>query len=230
MGGRRYIQPGTGHRNELCMVPLMFPCVGDRPTGLGAVLPLTSSRLAAVPDRLVRIKRNESCGWVRGMSRDTSPPLVSSQKTMQVDPRITKSLGADLEALKNDLEQATDFAGELQNELAMNKNDAAHFKQLFQKTSEDLARMNESILALRRERHEFANEVMIARGQLAKWQRVADERDEALATVQKRDTQVAELTMQIVLLKNSFRQMQETRSAQIVAKRVEEEIIERFGS
>ena len=164
------------------------------------------------------------------MSPDTSPPLVSSQKTMQADPRITKSLGADLEALKNDLQQATDFAGELQNELAMNKNDAAHFKQLFQKTSEDLARMNESILALRRERHEFANEVMIARGQLAKWQRVSDERDEALATVQKRDTQVAELTMQIVLLKNSFRQMQETRSAQIVAKRVEEEIIERFGS
>ena len=149
---------------------------------------------------------------------------------MQADPRITKSLGADLEALKNDLQQATDFAGELQNELAMNKNDAAHFKQLFQKTSEDLARMNESILALRRERHEFANEVMIARGQLAKWQRVSDERDEALATVQKRDTQVAELTMQIVLLKNSFRQMQETRSAQIVAKRVEEEMIERFGS
>ena len=164
------------------------------------------------------------------MSRDTSPPQVSSQKTRQVDPRITKSLGADLEALKNDLQQATDFAGELQNELAMNKNDAAHFKQLLQKTSEDLARMNESILALRRERHEFANEVMIARGQLARLQLAIKERDEALATVQKRDTQVAELTMQIVLLKNSFRQMQETRSAQIVAKRVEEEIIERFGS
>ena len=164
------------------------------------------------------------------MSADSSPPQSTDPKSTQADPRITKSLGADFEALKNDLQQATDFAAELQSELSMNKNDAAHFKQLFQKTREDLARMNESILALRRERHEFANEVMIARGQLVKLQRAADERDQALATVQKRDTQVAELTMQIVLLKNTFRQMQETRVAQIVARRVEEEIIERFES
>ena len=66
--------------------------------------------------------------------------------------------------------------------------------------------------------------------QLAKLQLAATERDEALATVQKRDMQVAELTMQIVLLKNTFRQMQETRVAQSVARRVEEEIIERFES
>ena len=165
-----------------------------------------------------------------GMSCDTSTLQSTGAKATHVDPRITKSLGADFEALKNDLQQATDFAVELQGELSMNKNDAAHFKQLFQKTSEDLARMNESILALRRERHEFANEVMIARGQLAKLQLVAEERDRALATVQERDTHVAALTMQIVLLKNTFRQMQETRVAQIVARRVEEEIIERFES
>ena len=154
-----------------------------------------------------------------------------------VDPKITRSLGADYEALRNDLQQANEFASELQSELAANKNDAAHSRQLFEKTSVDLERLQESILALRRERHELANEVMKARSAEAKLGVAITERDESRAavaelqqTIEKRDAQVADLSMQIVLLKNAFRQTHDRRVAEIAAKNNESIFIERFQS
>ncbi len=171
-----------------------------------------------------------------------SPSFSPGEKTT-VDPRITKSLGADYEALKNDLDQANEFVGELQREVSFTKNDAAHFKHLFEKTRLDLEHMQESILALRRERHQFANEVMKARCWEAKVQMTADERDALLKTngeirselekaraeIGSKEAQVAELTMQVMLFKNTFRQNQQTRAAEMVAKDVETAFIERFA-
>lgn len=163
-------------------------------------------------------------------------PLPSSQPSLDakplVDPRISISLTADYEALKNDLDQATEFANDLQKELATNKNEGAHFKHLFERTRLDLERMQESILALRKERHHLANEVMKAQCWEMKLTMVTKERDELLAsatqfqqTVEKRDAQIAELTMQVMLLKNTFR---ETRVAEIASKNLETAFIERF--
>ena len=152
-----------------------------------------------------------------------------------VDPRITVSLSADYEALKNDLDQANEFASDLQKELAMNKNEGAHVKHLFEKTRLDLERMQESILALRQERHQLANEVMKARCWETKLKMVTEERDELLEratqfqqTVEKRDAQIAELTMQVMLLKNTFREAREIRVAEIASKSFEAACIERF--
>ena len=97
--------------------------------------------------------------------------------------------------------------------------------------------MQESILALRKERHELANEVMKARSAEAKLSVVIVERDESRAavaelqqTIEKRDAQVADLSMQIVLLKNAFRQTHDRRVAEIAAKNNESIFIERFQS
>lgn len=152
-----------------------------------------------------------------------------------MDSRITKSLGADYEAVKNDLEQAKEFAEELQNEVAVSKNGMAHFKQLFEKTRQDLERMHDSILALRQERHRFANEVMKARCWEEKVGMLTKERDELLNTLAKakrggeqRDAQIAELTMQIMLVKNTLRQTQEVRAAEVASQRFEPVKIELF--
>ena len=175
---------------------------------------------------------------------DDSPKPSPPASNPLVNPNISRSLGADYEALKNDLEQANEFAGELQNEVAANKNEVAHFRQLFAKTRDDLDRLQESIVALRTERHSLANEVMRARGAEHKLKVVSGERDclaktiekmqqreeDALALVQKRDAQVAELTMQIMLLKDTFRQTQERlRTGDGATRGLKTASVERFG-
>lgn len=161
-----------------------------------------------------------------------------------VNPKISRSLGADYEALKNDLDQAIEFTTDLQREVAVTKNDAAHFKQLFTKTQEDLARLQASIVALREERHGLANEVMRCRGVEHMLKLVTEERDgllkaiaelqkrdeESAGLVQKRDVQVAELTMQVAMLKDTFRQTQERlRATEPLSRAPKTASVERFG-
>lgn len=149
-----------------------------------------------------------------------------------VDPNITRNLTADYEALKNDLEQATIWAGELKSELAANKNDAAHFKQLFEKTSRDLEHMQQSIVALRKERHCLANEAMKASCLQMKLDVITKERDTLamlLAKEQEKDAQIVDLTMQLTILKNSMEQSKKTRTSLIEAKAAEIDFLERFA-
>jgi len=150
---------------------------------------------------------------------EPAPPAVVEPNPL-VDPNLTKSLSADYEALKNDLEQANEFAADLQKELAGSKNDAAHFKQVFEKTQRDLAHLQDGIVALRKERHALANEAMRAAALDLKLKTLAHDRDSLLeslgetqrreeelaALVKTRDTQVAELTMQLMMLKEELRE------------------------
>ena len=176
-------------------------------------------------------------------TKDSRKPSPASSNPL-VNPNLGRSLGADYEALKNDLTQATEFASELQKEVAVTKNDAAHFKLLFAKTREDLDRLQESIVALRKERHGLANEVMLGRAAEQKLTAVTEERDrlltsiaeiqkreqDALELVQKRDVQVAELTMQVLMLKDTFRQTQERlRAADPVSRDPKTASVERFS-
>jgi len=149
-----------------------------------------------------------------------APPTVIAQPNPLVDPNLTRALSADYEALKNDLEQANEFAVDLQKELAGSKNDVAHFKQVVEKTQRDLAQLQDGIVALRKERHKFANEAMRATALEMKLKAVAHERDglleklgesqrreeESLALVKKRDGQIAELTMHLMMLKEELRE------------------------
>lgn len=72
------------------------------------------------------------------------------------------SLQADYEALKNDLEQATDLAADFQRQLAGKSNEVAHFKNLVERMQTDLNRLENHVKQLREERHRLANEVMRA--------------------------------------------------------------------
>jgi chromosome segregation ATPase len=164
---------------------------------------------------------------------EPAPPTAAVPNPL-VDPNLTKSLTADYEALKNDLEQATEFAAELQKELAGSKNDAAHFKQVFEKTQRDLAQLQDGIVALRKERHALANEAMRATALDLKLKTIAHERDslleslaetqrreeELVALIKTRDAQVAELTMQLMMLKEELREVKQRVLAAQTAPRV----------
>lgn len=72
------------------------------------------------------------------------------------------SLRADYEALRNDLDQAKELAGDFQRQLAGKSNEVAHFKSLLERTQRDLTRLDEHVQELRRERHRLANDAMKA--------------------------------------------------------------------
>jgi len=72
------------------------------------------------------------------------------------------SLRADYEALRNDLDQAKELAGDFQRQLAGKSNEVAHFKSLLERTQRDLNRLDEHVQELRRERHRLANDSMKA--------------------------------------------------------------------
>jgi chromosome segregation ATPase len=78
------------------------------------------------------------------------------------NPSLTANLRGDYEALKNDVEQAKVLAADFQQQLAGKSNEVAHLKQVFEKTSRDLANLQAGITALREERHRLANEAMRA--------------------------------------------------------------------
>ena len=164
---------------------------------------------------------------------EPAPPAAAEPNPL-VDPNLSRSLSADYEALRNDLEQANEFAGDLQKELAGSKNDVAHFKQVFEKTQKDLAQLQDGIVALRKERHKLANEAMRATALDLKLKTLGRERDslleslaesgrreeEALDLIRTRDSQVAELTMQLMMLKEELREAKKRTHAAQTAPRV----------
>ena len=102
-----------------------------------------------------------------------NPPVSNSH--------LGASLNADYEALRNDMEQATGLAAELQRRLSEKSNEFALFKQLFEKAKTDLAAMNTHVLQLRQERHRLANEAMRATAFEIKLSRATAERDQLRA-------------------------------------------------
>ena len=139
-----------------------------------------------------------------------------------VNPRLSSSLRADYEALQNDVQQANEMAAEFQRQLAGKSNDFAHLKHIFEKTSRDLASLQAGIVALREERHELANQAMQATAYQMRLGQMKAERDrltvevEVLRTslagsgeemarqLRQRDARIAELTVQVVSLKQAL--------------------------
>src|ERR1700712_3146957 len=72
-------------------------------------------------------------------------------------PALGRAVSADLEALRNDVDQAREMACDYQRQLAQQSNDHASLKGLFEKTNVDLVRLQKGIIQLREERHQFAN-------------------------------------------------------------------------
>ena len=87
------------------------------------------------------------------------------------------SVAADLEALRNDMEQAREMASDYQRQLAGKSNDFADLKCIFEKTSQDLEHLRTGIAQLREERHQLANDAMRAMALDLKVKRITADRD-----------------------------------------------------
>ena len=97
---------------------------------------------------------------------DAASPFPQGESTRppgeMTNPKLGATLRADYEALRNDVQQATDLATDFQAQLAGKSNELAHLKRVFEKTTEDLIQLQASITELREERHRLANEAMRA--------------------------------------------------------------------
>jgi chromosome segregation ATPase len=76
------------------------------------------------------------------------------------DPTLTPALRANMEAVRNDLEQAQELTAAYQRQLAGKSNECAELKQILEKTMRDLEKLQTDVSELRKERHRLANEVM----------------------------------------------------------------------
>ena len=119
----------------------------------------------------------------------TADPGAVSAKPM-TNPTLSASLRADYEALQNDVQQARELANEFQRQLAGKSNEFAELKRLFEKTRNDLVRLEANITEIREERHRLANKAMEA---------IAFER-----RITERDAEIAKLKEEIDSLKHQL--------------------------
>lgn len=142
-----------------------------------------------------------------------SPHPGGSASSAAPAKALGTSVSADLEALKNDVEQARELACEYQRQLAGKSNDHALLKSLFEKTRNDLVQLHQGIAQLREERHRFANDAMKAMALEVKLERVTRERDQlqneadALRKIRagEGDERVAQLTRELERLRRELR-------------------------
>lgn len=146
-------------------------------------------------------------------------------------PVIDRSLGAALQedsaAVLGDLQKATEVVAHLPSDSVSQTRLITHLKRLLQESSARFGHLQESITALRKERHRLANEAMRWQGLEIMMKRITAERDQlkaerdgilqALADeaakkhalrFDPRDVQVVELTVQAVNLKRELAETQ----------------------
>jgi chromosome segregation ATPase len=141
-----------------------------------------------------------------------------------VDPTLSAILRVEYEALQNDLRQAKEMAADFQRQLAWKSNDFAQLKQIFEKTQGDLSRLQAAIVALREERHRLAADAMRATALDRKLAAVTAEQNElrsqiesfrkdiptaapeATRRIRERENQIADLTLQVMNLKEALAQ------------------------
>ena len=144
-----------------------------------------------------------------GSSEETTPPL---NPVPPLDPQLGAAASGELEAIRNDLEQAKQLASDYQRLLAGKSNEVAALRQIFEKTRSDLLNLHHSITKLREERHVLANQALKAVALELVVGNLTEERDrfkneaEALRRVRGRenDAFVADLVQQIAALKRDL--------------------------
>jgi chromosome segregation ATPase len=163
-----------------------------------------------------------------------------------VAPKTPASLAAaaqaECQALRNDVQQAREMAGEFQRQLAGKSNDFAELKRLYETTVEAVAQLQARVTELRQERHGLANKVMHLVGLERKLTQVTEERQRLqneLATMrgglssgpqetvrpsQGRDARIARLTAEVASLKNRLEQTPAGGSGPAAVRRVDAEV------
>jgi len=129
--------------------------------------------------------------------------------------------------VQDDLQKAREVVAHLPGESIGQARLITHLKRLLQESSARFGHLQESIIAMRQERHKLANEAMRAQGLELMTKRITAERDQmkaerdgilqALADeaankhalrFDPRDVQVVELTVQVVNLKRELAETQ----------------------
>lgn len=96
------------------------------------------------------------------MSSRNVPAVNSALSPDAVPPNLGSIVSAELEAMRNDLEQAHALAEDYRWQLAGKSNECADLRHLLEKAKDDLGVLERDIIALRRDRHRLANEAMKA--------------------------------------------------------------------
>jgi chromosome segregation ATPase len=162
-------------------------------------------------------------------AEQTSTPQPAGRETHSpmTNPTLTASLSADIEALRNDMEQANKMAADFQSQLAGKSNEFALLKQVFEKTQGDLIQLQTDIVELRQERHRLANEAMRAVAFEMKLKAMTAERDQSrneFYALQERcaedarkisdsEVKLAKLTARIESLSNQLTEARQTPGA-----------------
>ncbi len=108
------------------------------------------------------------------------------------NPKLTRDLIADQEALHNDLKLARELALDYQKELSDKANDHAALKIVLEKTFLDLEQLQAGIVELREERHRLANQAMRAAAFELQLKLVSNERDRLRAEADELRAALAE--------------------------------------
>ena len=93
-------------------------------------------------------------------------------------------LGAEIEALKNDLAQARELAADFQRQLAEKTNECADLKRTAEAGQAEIGRLRSDISELRHERLQLANDVAGIAGIELRLKRTSEERDELRAQLE----------------------------------------------
>lgn len=141
------------------------------------------------------------------------PPPPTTKRTLGA------TLSAEYEALRNDVQQATEMAADFQRQLAGKSNEFADLKRIFEKTATDLAEMQATIEQLRDERHRLANDAMRAIAFEQKLASTIAERDrlrtELVAMRHQSAPEVEKLTLEVATLRDQLAKAQRENSVRI---------------
>ena len=153
---------------------------------------------------------------------EAAPRAASAVPNPSVNSNLSAVLREDEDAVQDDLRQAKELTTHLEGQLAGKSKELLHLKFLLEQTKAHFGHMQDSVAAMRAERHKIANEAMRAQGLDIMLARMTAERDrlkselegilEGLATenalkeqqglrFDKRDKMIADLTFEVVTLR-----------------------------
>ena len=154
------------------------------------------------------------------------------ETTSPVNPSLGAAVTKDYEAVQADLHHAKELTASLGSQLAGKSKEVLHLRFLFDQTKTHLTHMQDGILAMRKERHKLANDSMRAMGLELMLKRVTAERDRLKTELEgvldgiaaeraaqplrfdKRDHQIAELTFELIKLREEVATLRKTNAPQ----------------
>lgn len=160
------------------------------------------------------------------------PPQAAAPE-QPINPSLSVALREGGDAVQDDLRQAKEFATHLEAQLVGKSKELMHLKFLLEQTKNHFGHLQDSVAAMRAERHKLANEAMRAQALDMALARVTAERDRLKTELDgvlaglaadkaeqerqglrfdKRDHRIAELTFEVMNLRAEAAELRRTRA------------------